>query len=812
MRDGGVDASMAPPFLQGGGPTGALIRELDWRATPLGAPQEWPGALRTLMSVMLAANQPMFLCWGPERTFIYNDDYAAILGLRHPRALGGRFDDAWHDVLDQVGPLVDRAYAGEPTRMDDIGFVMYRNGYAEETHFSFFYTPVRDDDGRIGGMFCACQEITDRVLAERQTMAEARRRHELFLKAPGFIAILHGQDHVFEFANDAYRRLVGNRDVLGLPLRSALPEIAMQGFVEVLDRVFVTGERYTAVDMPVMLQRKDDTGLEQFYLDFIYEPIVNAAGIVTGIFVQGSDVTGFKRAERQLTDSQARFRAAIRAIGTLWTNNAEGRMEGAQPGWEELTGQTFEEYQGYGWAAAVHPDDAQPTIDAWQRAVTSRSNFTFEHRVRRHDGEWRTCQIRAVPVVDSDGAIREWVGVHVDITAQKDAENERQALLERERVARAEAEVANRTKDEFMAVLGHELRNPLSPISTALYLMKMKKVDGIQEERQIIERQVAHMTRLVDDLLDISRITSGRIQLKREYVDLEDVVKGAAEMVRPLMEQRRHKLHLLIGSAAVIGDRVRLAQVLSNLLTNAARYTPEGGEIHVSLVRFDDTVEIGVRDNGVGIPAEMLPRVFDMFVQHKQTIDRAAGGLGLGLAIVRSLVLLHGGHVSVESRGPGLGSEFVVRLPAVATREVEVPGGWDEVEVARAKGQRLLIVDDNVDSANLLAKGLGQLGYVVDVAYEGEGALAQAQTSAPDAAILDIGLPRMDGYQLARRLRALPQCADIPLLALSGYGQDHDRRMSQDAGFNQHLTKPADLTMVATLLEKYLQRRTAPKP
>ena len=361
-------------------------------------------------------------------------------------------------------------------------------------------------------------------------------------------------------------------------------------------------------------------------------------------------------------------------------------------------------------------------------------------------------------------------------------------------------QTASRAKDEFLAMLGHELRNPLSPIVTALHLMKRQGDGHPSREHEIIERQVTHLVRLVDDLLDVSKITSGKIALKREPVEVGDVVAKAVEMASDLFEQRRHRLAIDVPSAGlrVDGDAVRLAQVVANLLTNAARYTPPGGLVTVRAARDGADAVLVVTDDGVGIEADMLPRIFDLFVQGQQSTDRKEGGLGLGLSLVKSLVAMHGGTVVARSGGLGKGTEFEIRLPATSktksARERATP-------TERAGGsRRVLVVDDNLDSAEMLSEMLGATGHEVAMAHDGGSALAVAEAFAPEIALLDIGLPVMDGYEVGRRLRDAPATAACRLIALTGYGQDKDQARSRESGFEAHLVKPVDLDRLLKLI------------
>ena len=372
--------------------------------------------------------------------------------------------------------------------------------------------------------------------------------------------------------------------------------------------------------------------------------------------------------------------------------------------------------------------------------------------------------------------------------------------------ARASAESANRAKDEFMAMLGHELRNPLSPILTALQLMKLRGEPGSERERTVIERQVNHLTRLVDDLLDVSRIARGRVELKTEIVEIAEVVAKAIEMASPLLEQRNHTLRMDVPRRGlrVDGDPTRLGQVISNLLTNAAKYTPPSGVITVRAEQVDDEVELSVRDTGIGISPDALPRIFELFVQEGQALDRSQGGLGIGLTIVRSLVERHGGSVAARSDGRGKGSEFIIRLPlaeggaAGADALSALPAA---VAAPGAGAVRILVVDDNEDGAEMLADALIGRGYDTRVAHDAPAALRVAAEFSPDVAFLDLGLPVMDGFELAAHLRELHGLADIRLIAVTGYGQESDRRRTRDAGFEGHLVKPVDIDAIEATLK-----------
>jgi PAS domain S-box-containing protein len=428
------------------------------------------------------------------------------------------------------------------------------------------------------------------------------------------------------------------------------------------------------------------------------------------------------------------------------------------------------------------------------RAATFPTEIHRDGRLTRSFFNWL-----GEPSFDDTGQVARILIFAVDVTEE---------VVARERAEQLTAELqrANRTKDEFFAMLGHELRNPLAPISTALRVMELRGVQGGERERAVIGRQVDHLTRLVDDLLDISRITTGKVQLASAVVEMADIVTGAIEVTSPMLEQRTQRLRMVVPrpGLAVCVDTARMTQVVSNLLVNASKYSDPGTEIRISAALEHDEVVLHVDDAGIGIDPEMLPRVFDVFSQEQQTLARSSGGLGLGLAIVRSLVTMHGGNVSAHSAGRGKGATFTVRLPHAAQHVSALAGASELAGPApqRASARRILIVDDNPDASAMLSDLLGALGHVIQTAHDGPSALALLDAFRPEIALLDLGLPVMDGYELARAMRASPAAAGARLYAVSGYGQERDRARTKDAGFDAHFVKPVDLDAIVRAFEQ----------
>jgi PAS domain S-box-containing protein len=468
-----------------------------------------------------------------------------------------------------------------------------------------------------------------------------------------------------------------------------------------------------------------------------------------------------------------------------WYANPDGHIAWFNQRWYDYTGMLFHEQVGWRWQSVVAPDDLPRLRTRWPAALAGGEPWEEIFRLRRNDGELRWFLSRALPLRDVTGRIVRWFGVTVDIDDQKRAETQARASC--------------RAKDEFLAMLGHELRNPLAPILSAVNLMTMSDPTMFPRERAIIERQVQHLVHLVDDLLDVSRITGGKLELQREPIELAEVVARAVEMVSPLFEKKTHRLSVDVPPRGLLidGDVARLAQVIANLLTNAAKYTPAHGSIVVTGEPRGSHVSLRVRDTGIGISAEMLPHVFELFAQDRQARDRAEGGLGLGLAIVHNLVAMHGGTATASRDGVGRGSELAIELP-VSMRPHDrsaLPGAVREV-ADPAEARKVLVVDDNEEAAELIAVSLTALGHEVRVAFDAASALTLVDEFVPEVALLDIGLPEMDGYELARRLRALVSPHAIRFVAITGYGNAADHLRSQAAGFALHLVKPVDVVQV----------------
>jgi PAS domain S-box-containing protein len=485
----------------------------------------------------------------------------------------------------------------------------------------------------------------------------------------------------------------------------------------------------------------------------------------------------------------------------LYTNAAGDRMFGYAPG--ELLGQRVT-------ALTTYPAEHQAALLSRIRAdLEGTGHWSGELSNVRKDGTTVFTMVR-VSALRVAGGGHLWVWVQLDVTEAKRAESERERLLALEQAARADAEAANRAKDEFLAMLGHELRNPLAPIVTAVELLRMRPDTRFSKELEIIGRQVGHVIRLVEDLLDVSRITRGKVVLKQNPVDLGPIITKAVEIASPLLEQKSHALTLNVApNLVVLGDETRLAQIFANLLTNAAKFTDPHGHVTLTALGEGEQVVVRVKDDGVGIPAELTSNIFELFVQGQRELARTQGGLGLGLTLVRRLAEAHGGSVAVHSEGAGRGSEFEVRLPAHAgVGEIEALPNRVPTRDRGEASRRVLVVDDNWEAADLLGELLRAAGHDVRVANDGPQAIEAASSFDPEIAVLDIGLPVMDGYELATRLRR--RGSQPRLIAVTGYGQEHDRERSLAAGFDQHLVKPVDGAALLAAIATATRPETAP--
>jgi signal transduction histidine kinase/ActR/RegA family two-component response regulator len=840
------EPALRHPLAVNEGEMAARVRAFPWETTPLGPIEQWPQSLRTAVSICLNSRFPMFVWWGAELTNIYNDGYIPMLGARHPNALGKPARASWDDIWAEVGRQADLVMKqGLATWNERAHLRMERYGYPEDTWFTWSYSPIVDESGNIGGLFCAVTEDTPRVRAEQQRdrLQEAQQRAQ-------------ARDRFLVRADDSVRRLSDPNEIVRTiaTLLGQYLDVDRCAYAEVdadQDTMSVTGNYTRNADIVSIVGRLrfGDFGAEVLHLmragrpyivhdvdsheppignvgayrstqiqAVICVPLLKNGRFVAAMAVHSATPRSWKpdeielvqlianrcwesleraRVTRSLEESENRFRALVTA-----SSDVVYRMS---PDWSEmwrLDGRNVMEDTARptrDWINKYIFEEDQPLVLASiEAAIRDKRIFELEHRVRRTDGTIGWTFSRAVPIVDESGEIIEWFGAASDVSARKEAEETLKA-------SEAALKEADRRKDQFLATLAHELRNPLAPIRQAAAIVNRSAATPVQISwsHEVIERQVNHMSLLLDDLLDVSRITRGRLELACVNVMLSDVIDAALETARPLIDAARHvvKVDVPAEPLELHADPLRLSQVLANLLTNAAKYTNPGGSIDLTVRKAGVAIEISVRDNGIGIEPHLLGSMFEMFWQGPGSKHSVQAGLGIGLALARGLVELHGGTLTAHSDGLGRGAEFLIRLPLSSVEALKQDKDTAHAEqTVAAAPNRVLVVDDNADAATSLAMLLRLQGHEVEIARDGITGLEVAKRFRPRVALLDLGMPRMNGYELARRLRELDGGAQMTLVAVTGWGQAEDRRRTAAAGFDHHLTKPIDPSLVEALL------------
>lgn len=731
----------------------------------------------------------------------------------------------------------------------------------EERYWSVVNTPIFDQQGRLQCISHSTMDVTNMIegsattaharteagmFTRAQTIqqinhaleAERARLRHLFEHAPGFVFFTRGSQHVFEQANDAFLELVGSRPVLGKSVRDAFPELAGQGFYELLDKVYRSGQPYRGNARKVILHRVAGAQPEERFVDLLYQPIVDEEGQVLGVCGQGHDITDKIHIEAALRSSVTRqsFQleladrlrplAAPDDIVAAASEMLSRQLQVTRVMYWEIDDTTATFFIRRDWDSQELPSVAGEIRHLEDLGAELLANLRAGEAVIVHDVQddaqgrnlakcLAPVPLRAslaLPLVKAGQLTavlslvhsqpRQWTDE--DLQLSRDVAERTWSAMEGAR-AQDELREANLRKDEFLAMLAHELRNPLAPISAAAELMKMVRLNEalVKQTSQLITRQVNHMSGLVDDLLDVSRVTRGLVTINKSPQEVRAIMSSAVEQVRPLIEAQGHDLNIELPAqpVQVLGDQKRLIQILTNLLNNASKYTPPGGQIQLKVELLEDRVLIHVKDNGIGITPELQARVFDLFSQAERSADRSQGGLGLGLALVKSLIERHDGTVTCHSDGPGQGSCFTICLPRLIE---ETPAGEVQQEQFSAQTTaellRILVVDDNVDAAETLSLLLQASGHEVLVEFGALEGLERARNDKPDVCLLDIGLPEIDGNELARRLRSQPETADVTLIAITGYGQEKDRKNALEAGFNHHLVKPVDTAKLNQLL------------
>ena len=835
----------ADVLFAGPGEMRALCRAHDWSKTALGPVSGWSQAFKTIIGVVLRGPAPMYLVWGAQFVQIYNDLYCPVAGTRHPRLLGSTGREGWAETWPFVEPTYAAALAGQPaTWSDDQPLLLNRKGFVEEAFFKGAIIPVPDETtaSGIGGVFTTLTETTAQVQSERQRKtlgviatraagshssaqacaATAAALGDNASDVPFSLLYLLSQDGrearlvaqsgfgpAFGPANPEVIDLTApSAGAVGWPLASIVRSGATTVVKDLPERLgaLPTGSwsQSPQVGIAVPLASPDrlhpygvliagvnpHRALDEGYQNF-FELV---AGQVATAINEAALSRAHAETERARTLLFAQLMQAPMAVCVL--TGPEFVFSLANPLYLDMMGR--QEVVGKP-IRTVFPELAHVS-QVWEDVFSTGVPFVadeFGVAVDRGSGmEDRYYKFTVQPVRDVSGNVTDIMVVGIDVTAQVLARRRIEALVE-------ELRQADQRKDEFLATLAHELRNPLAPIRNGLQLMRLTQGDANASERTraMMERQVGQMVHLLDDLLDVSRISRDKISLRTERIELTSAIAQAIEISRPFIDQGGHELVVDVPPDPIYvdGDRTRLAQVFSNVLNNAAKYTPRGGHIRLTVQRLGSDAVISVTDDGIGIPSDSLTKIFDMFTHADRNLERSQSGLGIGLSIVRRLVELHGGSVEARSDGDGRGSELIVRLP------VDVSGlgleRLDDATVARpTAAYRILVVDDNVDAAESLATVLTIMGHETRMAHDGLEALDVAAAFRPTVMLLDIGLPQLDGVEVCRRIRQQAWGTDMLVIALTGWGQDADKRRTLAAGADAHLVKPVEPAALEQLL------------
>lgn len=721
----------------------------------------------------------MVVWWGEECLQIYNDAYAPRVDQgKGGIALGQPAVNSWKHGWASISPLVKLVLDGGPSTIySDFLYSIERDGWIEDTFWTYSFTPVRDDSDAVRGVLLLSEETTERNLSTR------RQQTLDFLRKD-----LADARTVDELGAAVGRAVTFNPDDLRHARIMRLEAAVDEAQASPLEVCIMAPDLGVEVDLAVLFELSPRVARTAAYRHFLEQ--------ITGLVASARhrvDSDALRRlveAERDRLLLDAPVGAAVMIGEELVYHlvNSMYAMVSGRPA-DEMVGKAFID---------VFPElDGSPVHQKFKEVYRAGKPFVSQPtlvQIHRNGGalDDRYFTYNLSPLRTLSGEVYGLMVIAVDITIQVEARTQVEKL-------NTELQAAARAKDEFLALLGHELRNPLAPIVTALGLMEIRKGDT-EREQLVIRRQVAHLTRLVDDLLDVSRITRGKVELRKETVDMRDVLAGAVEMVTPLVAQKHQRLHVDLVSLQWYGDPARLAQIVSNLLTNASRYSQSTAEIFLRARVDSAELRIDVSDNGTGLSAELLPHLFEPFFQGERKLHGSVGGLGIGLALVKNLTELHGGHVTAQSEGPGKGSTFTVRLP-LASNPI-APQAAKPIASAPGSGkpQSILVVDDNIDAAETLADALRAYGHVVNTAYTAEAALESFTQQHLDLAVLDIGMPERSGYELAELMRESGRNPDVRFVALTGFGQDLDKERSAAAGFAVHLVKPLGFDALRLLL------------
>ena len=748
-------------------------------------------------------NASMGLHWvGADGTILWaNQAELDLLGYTREEYIGRSITE-FHADSDVINDIL-RRLTNKETLHDYEARLKCKDGSVRHVLIN---SNVKWEGDRFVHTRCFTRDITDRKAAEEALRANEEQFRAVAETAPDAIITIDEGSTIL-FANHSTQKIFGYtwEELGGQPLTMLMPEYLRHLHRAGVKRFVETGQRHIswgAVELPGLHKDGHEVPLEISFSEFFTKGKRHFTGVVR-------DITERKRAQEALRESERQLRILADTVPQLvWMAEPDGHIFWYNERWYAYTGTTPEQMEGWGWQSVHDPEILPGVVKRWKASLETGEPFEMEFPIKGADGVFRWFLTRVNPLRDSQGRIVRWFGTNTDVDGQRRTSEE---LRE-----------ANRLKDEFLATVSHELRTPLTAILGWARLLRAGRLDekSAPNALETIERNARAQSQLIDDLLDVSRIITGKLRLDVRQVEPGSFIEPAIEALRPAAEAKDVRIQKVMdtGVVSVAGDPDRLQQVVWNLLSNAIKFTPKGGKVQVRLERIDSHIEIAVSDTGIGIEPEFLPHVFERFRQADQKTTRQHGGLGLGLAIVRHLVELHGGTVEADSRGEGQGTTFVVKLPIVSVYQkdnlaVRVhPAARDTLPTyecpERLEGLKVLVVDDEPDTRELLRVGVGQCGAEVVTAGSAQEALEVIAEESPDLLISDIGMPGEDGYELIRKVRALPagRGRKIPAIALTAYARTEDRMRALRAGYQSHIAKPVELAELITVMASLVKR------